>query len=266
VELVPVASDHGKTIYLRDVATWHKTVIPGEYDRLNQQRYLTVTANIHNMDLATAIKKVNKSIASLGKLPRGDKILLRGQADLLTQTRSELQLGLLVAVVVIFLMIAASFQSFRTAWVIMSIIPVVISGSLLLLFITGNSLNIQSYMGLIMAVGVAVANGILFVTSAEDQRRKGNVSAYREGAYNRLRPIMMTCFAMIAGMLPMSSGIGRAADQVAPLGIAVIGGLAFSLLNILFILPLVYHALVGRIHYTGVSLDPEDHESKYFIR
>jgi multidrug efflux pump subunit AcrB len=263
VELIPVSGGVGTTKYLRDVASWKRIVMPGEYDRLNQQRFLTITANIHDKDLNTAITKVKEIIASAGELPRGVKILLRGQAELLSQTRNELQLGLLVAVVVIFLLVSASFQSFRLGFTILSIIPTVISGSLFLIIVTGNSLNIQSYMGTIMAVGVAVANGILYITNAEDLRKNGSVSAFREGAINRVRPILMTGIAMIAGMLPMSAGIGKIADQSAPLGIAVIGGLLFSLANTLLILPLIYQRLAGSRPYKNPSLDPDDQGSIY---
>ena len=265
VESIPIASKGDKTIFLRDVASWKKTVMPGEYDRLNQQRFLTVTANIQGKDLQSATIQVNKYIASLGSLPRGVKVFMRGKAELLGQTTSELQLGLLVAVVVIVLLIAANFQSFRLGLVVLLIIPVVFCGSLGLLWITGNTLNIQSYMGMIMAVGVAVSNGVLFITSAEDHRKSGSRVSFRDGASSRLRPILMTSLAMIAGMLPMASGIGRTADQVAPLGIAVIGGLAFALVNILLFLPLIYDKLTGKNRFINQSLDPEDPESRFHL-
>lgn len=263
IEGIPV-SDNPR-VYVRDVATWKKTLAPGEYDRLNQQRFITITANIHEEDLGTALKAVNKAVASLGELPRGVKVMVRGQADLLKETMAELQAGLFIAVVVIFLLLAMSFQSFRLSLVTLSIIPAVISGSFLLLVITGQTLNIQSYMGMIMAVGVAIANAILFITNAEQFRKSGAVTAYREGAFNRLRPIVMTSLAMIAGMIPMALGLGEGGDQVAPLGIAVIGGLLFSLISTLLFLPLIYHRAEGGRRYTSASLDPEDQKSKYYL-
>jgi multidrug efflux pump subunit AcrB len=264
LEMVPVANNVDRKIYLRDVAKWEKIITPAEYDRLNQQRFVTLTANIHDKDLGTAVKELDKSIAGIGKLPDGIKILKRGQVDLLNQTISELQLGLLIAVFVIFLMLTASFQSFRISLATISILPGVISGSVLLLILTGQTLNIQSYMGVIMAVGVAIANSILFITNAEDLRKKGINEAYINASSNRLRPILMTTLAMIAGMIPISSGFGEGGDQIAPLGIAVIGGLLFSMISTLLFLPLLYKLFIGKYAFRSVSLDPEDNQSKYF--
>lgn len=264
IEMVPVASSADRKIYLRNVATWNRITTPAEYDRLNQQRFITLTANIHDKDLGSAVKELDKAIAALGELPAGVKILKRGQTDLLAQTTGELQLGLLIAVIVIFLMLAASFQSFRISLATISILPAVVGGSVLLLLITGHSLNIQSYMGAIMALGVAVANSILYVTNAEDLRRAGNENAAFTASANRLRPILMTSFAMIAGMLPMAMGFGEGGDQVAPLGVAVIGGLLFSMFSTLVFLPLIYRSLVGKYSFKSVSLDPNDKQSKYF--
>jgi multidrug efflux pump subunit AcrB len=262
MEMIPVS---GKSeVFLRDVASWKPLLSPGEYDRLNQQRFITLTANIHDEDLGTAIKDVEKATKSLGELPKGVKILVRGQADLLKDTMSELQAGLLIAVVVIFLLIATSFQSFRVSLITLSIVPAVIAGSFTLLILTGKTLNIQSYMGTIMAVGVAIANAILFITNAEQLRKDGNQHAYREGALNRFRPIIMTSLAMIAGMIPMSLGLGEGGDQVAPLGIAVIGGLIFSLISTLLFLPILYQRFEGTRSYSNASLDPEDENSKHF--
>ena len=264
IEMIPVNNDVNRKIYLRDVAQWHRINTPAEYDRLNQQRYITLTANIHDKDLGAAVKALDKEIARLGELPVGMRILKRGQADLLEQTLGELQLGLLIAMIVIFLMLAASFQSFKISLATISILPAVVSGSVFLLLITGHSLNIQSYMGGIMALGVAVANAILYITNAEDLRMQGVSEAYMGALNNRLRPIIMTSFAMIAGMTPMALGLGEGGDQVAPLGVAVIGGLFFSMISTLVFLPLIYRYLVEKDPFISVSLNPGDHHSKYF--
>lgn len=264
--MVPVANNVDRKIYLRDVATWNRTSSPAEFDRFNQQRFITLTANIHQKDLGTAVKELDKSIAGLGALPDGVKILKRGQVDLLSQTLGDLQLGLLIAVFVIFLMLAANFQSFRISLAVISILPFVIAGSLLLLLAFGHTLNIQSYMGTIMAVGVSVANSILYITNAEDLRKAGDPQSYISAAANRLRPILMTSLAMIAGMTPMSMGFGEGGDQIAPLGVAVIGGLLFSMISTLLILPLIYKNFIGKHAYISVSLDPDDVQSKYYVK
>jgi multidrug efflux pump subunit AcrB len=259
VEAIPVSSgDGGHTHYLGELATWKHITVPGEYDRLNQQRYITITANIQPEDKGAIFNKVRKAIADMGKLPSGAKILLRGQSDLLDQTLSSLQFGLIVAIIVIFLAMTIYFQSFRVAVVTISVIPAVVAGALLLLFLTGNTLNIQSYMGTIMAVGVAIANAVLFLTNAEQLRKSGASDFHMAAAGNRLRPILMTSTAMIAGMIPMALGLSEGGDQTAPLGIAVIGGLTFSAFSVLFFLPHVYQWLIGRKTYHPISLYPND--------
>src|SRR6185312_8222636 len=159
---------------------------------------------------------------------------------------------------------AIFFQSFRVAFATLSVIPAVVAGALFLLFVTGNTLNIQSYMGAIMAVGVAIANSVLYITNAEQLRRSGAQAVHVEAAAHRLRPILMTTAAMIAGMIPMALGLTEGGDQTAPLGIAVIGGMIFSAFSVLFFLPLVYQWLIGRKKYIPVSLDPDDQNSKNY--
>jgi multidrug efflux pump subunit AcrB len=266
LDQLPVGKSGENTVYLRDIADLKTGSSVGEYDRINQQRFITVTANIHKQDLGMAVADVNNAISSLGVLPPGVKVYQRGQADVLTNTISELSIGLLLAIVVIMLMLAAYFQSFKTALVILTVFPAVIAGSMSFLWLTGNTLNIQSFMGSIMALGVAVSNSILLVSNAELIRSRDNsiISFGAEAAKNRLRPILMTSFAMIAGMLPMAIGIGDSGKQTAPLGIAVIGGLFFSTLISLWLVPLVYDILIGNKKAISNSLDPDDENSIYY--
>lgn len=265
IEQIPVGKSGPRSIYLRDIADWKKGSSVGEYDRINQQRFITLTANIHGRDLGTAVAAVNRSIHQLGKLPQGVKVYLRGQSEVLDQTTIELSTGLLLAIVVIGLMLTAYFQSARLSLVVLIIIPGVLAGSLLLIWLTGNTMNIQSFMGCIMAVGVAASNAILLVSNAEQLRleQTGAANIGAAAAANRFRPIVMTSLAMIAGMIPMSLGLGESGKQTAPLGIAVIGGLLFSTCMSLFILPLVYNWLVGKKKPASVSLDPTDKNSLY---
>lgn len=264
IELIPITGNTIDPIYLRNVSSWKKTTSPGEFDRLNQQRFITLTANIYQKDLSTAFKDINQSIAELGELPKAVKIMLRGQSELLEQSMNELQSGLLIALVVICLLLAISFQSFLLSLTILLGLPIVILGSLLFLFVTGQTLNIQSYMGMIMAVGVSVANSILYVTAAEKYRKQQNKNAFSLAAVNRIRPILMTSIAMIAGMIPMAIGIGKGSDQTTPLGIAVIGGLIFSTIGTLIFLPFIYQLVMGNKVYQNTSLDPNDINSEYY--
>jgi len=266
IEQIPIDGKGDQNIYLRDIADWKKMNTVGEYDRLNQQRYITVTANLNNKDLGSAIKDANKAIKNIGEIPHGMKIYLRGQAEILDQTMNELGIGLALAIVIIFLLLATNFQSFNLSWSILSTVPAVIAGSFLLLLLTGKTLNIQSFMGTIMAIGVSVSNAILLITNAEYLRKQNvlNTNVGLEAAKNRLRPILMTSIAMIAGMIPMAIGFGEGAEQTAPLGIAVIGGLLFSTVTTLFVLPVIYSRIIGSKQYVSASLDPDDETSKNF--
>ncbi|MXN90627.1 MMPL family transporter [Flavobacterium sp. Sd200] len=251
---------------LGDVATITHSYTHGENDNLGAMPYVSVTANIDHTDLGTASKDVQATIASLGELPRGLFVEPIGLSKVLSETMDSLQSGLLVAVVVIFLMLSANFQSFRVSLVILTTVPAVVLGALLMLLLTGSTLNLQSYMGIIMSVGVSIANAVLLVTNAEQLRRENGdaLLSAREAASIRLRPIIMTSVAMIAGMLPMAIGHGESGEQVSPLGRAVIGGLLFSTFAVLVILPVIFAWAQNKATTQSVSLDPEDKESKYY--
>ncbi|MBA3827940.1 MAG: efflux RND transporter permease subunit [Taibaiella sp.] len=245
---------------LQDVATFNIDTMAGEYDRTGPRRYITVNANIYKKDLQSATDDVNKIIKSLGTPPKGLVTDVKGMSSLLTDTLGSLQSGLLFAVIIIFLLLAANYESFRLSLAVLSAIPAVLLGALAMLLLTGATLNLQSYMGIIMATGVSVANAILIVTNAEKLRVEYNndvVKAASVSASIRLRPILMTSLAMIAGMIPMASGMGEAGDQTAPLGRAVIGGLAASTLAALYIVPQCYAVLQKKASLKTSSLLPE---------
>ncbi|MCX6215750.1 efflux RND transporter permease subunit [Spirosoma sp.] len=251
---------------LGDVATITPTTVPGQYDRIGPRRIITVSANINQMDLGTATRDVQAAITATGQPPKGSVVELRGLALLLQETLGSLQFGLGLAIVVIFLLLAANYQSFKVASVVLVSIPAVLAGSLTLLLVTGQTLNLQSYMGIIMSVGVSVANALLLVTNAESLRlryRDAKAAARVAGAA-RLRPILMTALAMIAGMIPMASGLGESGEQTAPLGRAVIGGLFFSTIAALLILPVVFAAIQRKTDFDSPSLDPDDPTSTVF--
>ena len=264
---IPLRKDADRPV-LSDVASIREDTAYGENDNLGALPVLSVTANLDNKDLGTASKDVQKAIASLGEIPRGLTIEQIGMGLTLTDTLSSLQSGLFVAIIVIFLMLAANFQSFRVSAVVLAAVPAVILGSLSLLLLTGSTLNLQSYMGIIMSVGVSISNAVLMITNAEELRlkHKGDaLAAAREAASVRLRPILMTALAMVVGMLPMASGLGEAGDQTSPLGRAVVGGLIASTFAVLFILPLVFAWGQGNAGVKSVSLEANDEESKQYI-
>ena len=243
---------------LGDIATFKTVYMPGEYDRSGPRRFLTVGANIYKKDLGYATEEVKKAIAAVGTPPKGMITEVKGMSGLLEETFSSLQGGLLFAILVIFLLLAANYQSVKLSLVVLSTVPAVIAGSLAALLLTGSTLNLQSYMGMIMSTGVSVANAILIVTNGEKLRtdyRNASKAAITSASI-RMRPILMTSLAMVAGMIPMSLGMGEAGEQSAPLGRAVVGGLIASTLAALFILPQVFAWVQQRSTYDDPSLMP----------
>src|SRR5215471_9644242 len=158
---------------LSDIAALKVSTMPGLIERYNGQRVVSVTANVHGLTLGQAAARLNQSLASAGAPPKGVTVTIRGEIPALEATISGLEIGLGIAVVAIFLLLAANFQSGRLALAILFTIPAVLCGVLLMLAATGTTLNIQSFMGAIMAIGIAVANSILLITFAERSRREG---------------------------------------------------------------------------------------------
>ncbi len=220
---------------------------------------VTIIGNIFGKDLGGVSREIDAAIKRAGEVPRGVTVAVRGQIPPMQQTLSGLQTGLLLAVAVIFLLLTANFQSLRVALTVMAMIPAVVVGVAVALWLTGTTLNVQSFMGAIMAIGVSVANAILLITFAEKRRLEGAESqaAATEGAKSRLRPILMTSFAMIAGMIPLALALGEGGQQTAPLGRAVIGGLAASTVAVLVVLPLVFAIAQRKASRTSASLHPE---------
>jgi multidrug efflux pump subunit AcrB len=266
VRNIPIVKNGRKPLLMRNVADVREGTALGEYDRYNLQRTIVITANISGEDLGRVAKSVRATIAAMGPPPRGVSIAVRGQVSTLEQIFGGLQSGLGVTVIAIFLLLAANYQSWKLAFVVVSTVPAVLAGVVGMLWITRTTLNIQSFMGGIMSVGVAVANAILLITFAERFRREGMTSeqAAIEGARSRLRPILMTSLAMIAGMIPMALGASEGGEQSAPLGRAVIGGLAGSTFATLLVLPTIFSLVQRKSSSASASLDPEDRESPHF--
>ncbi len=268
VAMMPVKQTPTGPLLLRDVADVVESTMPGEYDRYNMRRVVSMTANIEGEDLGRVAKRLDAAIKAAGDPPRGVTVDIRGQVVPLRQMFAGLTVGLVMAVVVIFLLLTAYFQSFRLALIAVTTVPAVLAGVVLALWLTGTTLNIQSFMGAIMAVGVAVANAILLVTFAERHRREDGIDAEAaavEGGTGRLRPILMTSCAMIAGMMPMALGLGEGGEQTAPLGRAVIGGLAVATAATLLILPAAFALIQRRAGRKATTMYPFDPTSRYYM-
>jgi len=266
VSSIPIMANGARDTELRNVAQMKLGTIPGLIERFNGQHIVSVTANISGITLGEAAQKLSPALSAAGAPPRGAKVVIKGEIPPLDQTISGLKAGLLLAVLVIFLLLSANFQSLRLALAIVLTVPAVLCGVLLMLRVTGTTLNIQSFMGAIMAIGIAVANSILLVTFAERLRQEHRpaMEAVQEGAAGRLRAVLMTAAAMIFGMAPMALGLGEGGAQAAPLGRAVIGGLIVSTFATLTILPSIYAILQGRASVTSPSLNPMDPSSRYY--
>jgi multidrug efflux pump subunit AcrB len=253
---LPVMEAGMKFILLRNLGHISRGTEMSQYDRYNMQRTLTVRANIANEDLGSAARRVAKAIADSGAPPPRVSVTMRGQVAPMKEMLSGLQQGLIIAVCAIFLLLAANFQSLKLSLIVMSTAPAALAGVSLSLWLTHTTINLDSFMGAIMALGVAVANAILLVTFAERARLNGAtaVEAAEEGARSRLRPILMTSLAMIAGMTPVAIGLGDADKQLVPLGRAVIGGLVAATLATLFVLPAFFARVQRYSHRRSVSL------------
>ncbi len=261
VARIPVKNGASVPTLVGDVADVTFGEAVGEYHRYNMQRMVTVTANVAGRDLGRAAADIRGALAELPP-PRGVNVNVRGQVSPMELMTSSLELGLLLAVVAVFLLLAAYFQSVKVAFAVVMAIPAVLSGVALALMLTGVTLNLQSFMGAIMAIGVSVADSILLCTFAEKYRRAGmsSVEAAVEASRSRMRPILMTSVVMIAGMTPLALG----SEQTAPLGIAVIGGLVASTFAALVVIPSVFAVVQRNSSTTSSSIDPEDPGSPHY--
>ncbi len=268
VETVPIQPPGaGRPLLLRDVAQVRPGTMPGEYDRYNMKRTVSLTANIAGEDLGRVAGHVERVLKQVGAPPKGATVDVRGQIAPMEEILQGLAIGLGMSIVVILLLLTANFQSVKLALVVVSTTPAVVAGVVLMLWWTGTTVNLQSFMGAIMAIGVAVANAILLVTFAEGHRREeaaGADQAAVAGAQGRLRPILMTSCAMIAGMVPMALVLTEGGEQTAPLGRAVIGGLVAATIATLTVLPTVFALVQGKAGRESASIDPDDPASPHY--
>ena len=236
---------------------------PSNVTHYNIAPTFDVQANVQNADLGSVSSQIRKLIAAIKpKAPPGTIINLRGQVQSMNSSFTALGIGVIGAVILVYLLMVVNFQSWLDPLIILMALPGAISGILWILFATRTTISVPSLMGSIMCVGVATANSILMITFANDHR-KSHGSTSLEAAFaagvTRLRPVIMTALAMIIGMLPMSLGLGDGGEQNAPLGRAVIGGLALATFATLFFVPVVYSAL--RVAPPHRPVEPELQEA-----
>jgi len=232
---------------LANIATIRHGVDPAVVDHSAAERVMDVDLGVAGRDLGSVADEVDLAIARLGKLPKGVRINVLGQSKAMRDAFNTLELGIALAAILVYLLMAANFQSWMEPLIIMTAVPGALAGALWALVLTHTTINVESLMGAIMAVGVAVANGNLLISFANELREQGQspLQAAIVAARTRLRPILMTALAMILGMLPMALGLGQGSELNAPLGRAVIGGLVAATAMTLFAVPAVYASVSG---------------------
>ncbi len=235
--------------------------------RYNIQSAIDVYASVQGTDLANVASQVQALVDEITpKLKRGNQVTIRGQVQTMQSSFIGLGVGLAMAIVLVYLLIVVTFQSWLDAAIIITALPAALAGIAWILFITGTTLSVPALTGAIMTMGVATANSILVVAFARQRRDEGvpPLSAALEAGSTRIRPVLMTALAMIIGMIPMALGIGEGAEQNAPLGRAVIGGLLFATVSTLYFVPVIYADIHQRLihrkshHEQGVSHAPQE--------
>ena len=232
----------GELVTLRNLVSTEAGRGPILIDRKDQQRLVTVQANVSGRDLGSVATDVQERLNRIAR-PGGYDLTVSGKFEEQQKAFRELVISLLLALVLVYMVLACQYESLRAPFVVMASVPMAAIGVLLLLFLTKTTLNLQSYIGCIMLGGIVVNNAILLVDQANQLLHKAGMSttaAVTEAGRRRLRPILMTTLTTILALLPLALGIGEGADAQAPLARAVIGGLSASTLITLVLIPAVY--------------------------
>jgi multidrug efflux pump subunit AcrB len=237
------AGSGGTSQILSSVASMHRDDAPSVVSHYDAQTAFDIYGGVQDTDLGYVASQMNKVIDGARKdLPKGSKIALKGQVDTMQRSFSGLLLGLVGAVVLVYMLIVVNFQSMRDPLIIITALPAALAGIVWMLFLTHTTVSVPALTGSIMCMGVATANSVLVISFAREQLDQGldARSAALEAGFTRLRPVLMTALAMIIGMIPMALGLGESGEQNAPLGRAVIGGLVFATIATLFFVPAVF--------------------------
>ena len=266
LQRTPISSltGNGQTQLLSNLATLRRGVSTAVVNHYNVQPVFDIYANVDQRDLGGVADQVDKIIKDVSKkLPKGATLVMRGQVETMRSSFLRLGIGIVFAILLVYLLIVVNFQSWVDPLIILMALPGALAGILWMLFITQTTLNVPSLMGAIMCIGVATANSILMVTFANDERAGGKnaIEAALSAGYTRIRPVTMTALAMIIGMLPMALSLGEGGEQNAPLGRAVIGGLIVATFTTLFFVPIMYTFLRKKPPADlDRELDEEEHE------
>jgi len=236
---------------------------PAVMSRYNIAPVIDVYVSVQGTDLASVASKVQKLVDEMRPtLPRGSRVEIRGQVQTMQSSFIGLGVGLAMAIVLVYLLIVVTFQSWLDAAIIITALPAALAGIAWMLFITGTTLSVPALTGAIMTMGVATANSILLVSFARERLAAGipPLSAALEAGATRIRPVLMTALAMIIGMIPMALGLGEGAEQNAPLGRAVIGGLVFATVSTLFFVPAVFAGVHSRLAHRRAAREAAQHQ------
>ncbi|HXJ02210.1 MAG TPA: efflux RND transporter permease subunit, partial [Micropepsaceae bacterium] len=234
---------------LSNVARIHRSAAPAVVSHYNATPALDIYGSVQGMDLGYVSTKMNEIIAAAQKdLPKGSHVVLRGQTQTMKASFNGLLIGLVGAIVLVYMLIVVNFQSLLDPFIIITALPAALAGIVWMLFLTHTTVSVPALTGAIMCMGVATANSVLVVSFARERMNAGDnaFEAALQAGFTRLRPVLMTALAMIIGMIPMALGLGDGGEQNAPLGRAVIGGLLFATAATLFFVPTVFSIIHGR--------------------
>lgn len=250
----------GQSQILGAVASVARGAGPGVISRYDAQAVIDLFGAVQGRDLGAVATDIRRIIAAQeGTLPKGTRIVARGQMQTMAASYNGLLVGLVGAILLIYLLIVINFQSWLDPFIIISALPAAIAGIAWMLLLTGTTLSVPALTGAIMCMGVATANSILLVSFARERMNAGAsaLQAALDAGFTRFRPVLMTALAMIIGMLPMALSLGEGGEQNAPLGRAVIGGLLFATLATLLFVPTLFAALHGRDQSGAAAEQPE---------
>jgi multidrug efflux pump subunit AcrB len=245
----PLSGGVGGSQILSNLATIHRSVAPAVVSHYNATPAIDIYGSVQGVDLGYVSAQIGKIIAAAQPdLPKGSHVVLRGQTQTMKASFNGLLIGLIGAIILVYMLIVVNFQSLLDPFIIITALPAALAGIVWMLFLTHTTVSVPALTGAIMCMGVATANSVLVVSFARERMNAGDdaFEAALQAGFTRLRPVLMTAMAMIIGMVPMALGLGDGGEQNAPLGRAVIGGLIFATTATLFFVPTVFSIIHGR--------------------